>query len=84
MTHDASAFWVIIAASLTMSDFEESDTSGPTSHSLEAEFSDIQAKVLSVFLLFIHRHFYSFALRFLFLHTHATSYSFFNGESRKA
>jgi hypothetical protein len=29
-----------------------------------------------VFLLAIHSHLYSFALRFLFLQTHATSYSF--------
>jgi hypothetical protein len=42
----------------------------------EAEFLDeIQTKV--------HRHLYSFALRFLFLQTHATSYSFCNGEMRK-
>ncbi len=33
-----------------------------------------------VFLLFIHSHLYSFALRFLFLQTHATSYSFCKGE----
>jgi hypothetical protein len=43
----------------------------------EAEFLDeIQKKVVSVFLLAIHSRLYSFALRFLFLHTHATSYSF--------
>ncbi len=43
----------------------------------EAEFLDeIQTKVIRVFLLAIHRHLYSFALRFLFLQTHATSYSF--------
>jgi hypothetical protein len=39
----------------------------------EAEFLDeIQTKVLRVFLLAIHSHLYSFALRFLFLQTHAT------------
>jgi hypothetical protein len=32
--------------------------------------------VLGVLLLAIHSHFYIFALRFLFLQTHATSYSF--------
>jgi hypothetical protein len=43
----------------------------------EAEFSDdIQTKVLTVFLLAIQSHLHSFALRFLFLQTHATSYSF--------
>jgi hypothetical protein len=43
----------------------------------EAEFLDeFQTKVLSVFLLAIHSHFYNFALRFLFLQTHTTSYSF--------
>jgi hypothetical protein len=43
----------------------------------EAEFLDeIQKKVLRVFLLTIQSHLYSFALRFLFLQTHATSYSF--------
>ncbi len=57
----------------------------------EAEFSDeIQSKVLRVFLLAIHSHIYSFALRFLFLQTHATSYSYYSsvtvhckGERRK-
>jgi hypothetical protein len=45
----------------------------------EAEFLDeIQTKILRVFLLAIHSHLYSFALRFLFLQTHATSYSFYN------
>jgi hypothetical protein len=40
----------------------------------EAEFFDeIQTKVLRVFLLDIHSHLYSFALKFLFLQTHATS-----------
>ncbi len=38
----------------------------------------IQTKVLRVFLLAIHSHLYSFALRFLFLQTHATSYSFYS------
>ncbi len=55
----------------------------------EAQFLDeIQAKV---FLLVIHGHLCSFALRFLFLQTHATSYSFFSsftvhckGEMKKA
>jgi hypothetical protein len=43
----------------------------------EAEFLDvIVAKVLIVFLLALHSHLYSFAMRFLFLQTHATSYSF--------
>ncbi len=47
-------------------------------------------KVLRVFLLAIHSYLYSFALRFLFLQTHATSYSFYSsitvhckGERRK-
>jgi hypothetical protein len=45
----------------------------------EAEFLDeIQTKALRVFLLAIQSHFYSFALRFLFLQIHATSYSFYN------
>jgi hypothetical protein len=35
------------------------------------------------FLLAIHIHHYTFALRFLFLQTHATSYSFCKGERRK-
>jgi hypothetical protein len=43
----------------------------------EAEFLDeLQTKVFRVFLLAIHSHFYNFALRFIFLQTHATSYSF--------
>ncbi len=43
----------------------------------EAEFLDeIHIKVLRVFLIAIHSHLYSFALRFLVLQTHATSYSF--------
>jgi hypothetical protein len=42
----------------------------------EVEFLDeIQTKV---FLLSIQSHLYSFALRFLFLQTHATSYSFYS------
>jgi hypothetical protein len=54
----------------------------------EDEFLDkIQTKF---FLLAIHSHLYSFALRFLFIQTHATSYSFYGsvtehckGERRK-
>jgi hypothetical protein len=44
----------------------------------EPEFLDeIQTKVFRVFLLAIHIHLYSFALRFfIFLQIHATSYSF--------
>jgi hypothetical protein len=57
----------------------------------EAEFLDeIQTKVFSVFLLAIHSHLYSFALRFLVLQTHTTSYRFYSsvtvhykGERRK-
>jgi hypothetical protein len=46
-------------------------------HFPEAEFLDeIQTKVLRVSLLAIHSHLYSFGFRFLFLQTHATSYSF--------
>ncbi len=45
----------------------------------EAEFMDeIQTKVLWVFLFAIPGHLFTFALRFLFLQNHATSYSFFN------
>ncbi len=45
----------------------------------EAEFLvKIQTKVLRVFLLPIQSHLYIFALRFLFLETHATSYSFYS------
>jgi hypothetical protein len=45
----------------------------------EVKFLDeIQTKVLRVFLLAIHSHLYSFALRFLFLQTHATSYSLYS------
>ncbi len=40
----------------------------------------MQTKVLRVFFLVIHSHLYSFALRFLFLQTHATSYGFRKGE----
>jgi hypothetical protein len=44
-----------------------------------AEFLDeIQIKVLRVFFLAIHSHLYSFSLRFIFLQTHATSYSFYS------
>ncbi len=39
---------------------------------------EIQTNVLRIFLLAIHSHLYSFALRFLFLQTHATSYSFYS------
>ncbi len=50
----------------------------------KAKFLDeIQTKVLKVFLLVIQSHLYSFALRFLFLHTHATSYSFFSALYRR-
>ncbi len=35
-------------------------------------------KSLRVFLLAIHSHLYSFALKFLFLQTHSTSYSFYS------
>jgi hypothetical protein len=46
---------------------------------VEAEFLDeIQTKVLRVFILAIHSHLYSFALRFIFLQTHTTSYSFYS------
>jgi hypothetical protein len=60
----------------------------PPPPSPEAEFLDeIQTKALRVFLLAIHSHLYSFALRFLFLQTHATSHSFYcircKGERRK-
>jgi hypothetical protein len=40
-------------------------------------------KVLKVFLLAIHSHLYNFALRFLFLQTHATSYSFYSSATVK-
>jgi hypothetical protein len=46
-------------------------------YTTEAELLDeIQTKVLRIFLLANHSHLYSFALRFLFLQTHATSYIF--------
>jgi hypothetical protein len=45
----------------------------------ETEFLDeIQTKVLGIFFLANHSHLYSFALRFLFLQTHTTSYSFYS------
>jgi hypothetical protein len=45
----------------------------------EAEFLDeIQTKVLRVFLLTIHSHLYSFALRVIFLKTCTTPYSFYS------
>ncbi len=48
---------------------------GLSNQCTEAEFLDgIQTKVLRVFLLAIHSHLYSFALRYLFLQTHTTSY----------
>jgi hypothetical protein len=60
-------------------------------HGPEAEFLDeIQTKALRVFLLAIHSQLNIFALRFIFLQTHTTSYSFYNsvtvhckGERRK-
>ena len=43
----------------------------------EAEFlEEIQTKIFRVFLLAIHSHLYSFALRLLFFQTHAISYVF--------
>jgi hypothetical protein len=51
---------------------------GDKESSTEAEFLDeIQTKVLRVFLIAIHSHLYIFALRFLFLKTHETSYNFY-------
>ncbi len=45
----------------------------------EAKYLDnIQTKVFRVFLLAIHSHLYSFALRVIFLQTQATSYSFYS------
>ncbi len=41
------------------------------------------SKSLKSFLFVIHSHLYSFALKFLFLQTHATSYSLCKGERRK-
>jgi hypothetical protein len=60
-------------------------------HCPKAEFLDkIQAKIFRVFLVAIHSHLYSFALRFTFLQTHGTFYSFYSsvtvqckGERRK-
>jgi hypothetical protein len=43
----------------------------------------METKVLRVFLLAIHSHHYSFALRFLFLQTPATSYSFYSSAGGK-
>ncbi len=40
-------------------------------------------KTLRVFLLAIQSHLYSFALRFLFLQTHATSYNFYSTRKRR-
>ncbi len=54
-----------------------------TSESVAGRFSEaeslnqIQTKVLRGFLLAIQSHLYSFALRFQFLQTHATSYNFY-------
>ncbi len=46
---------------------------------LEAEFWDeIKTKVLRVFRLAIHSHLDSFALKFLIIQTHATSYDFYS------
>jgi hypothetical protein len=46
---------------------------------VEAKFLDeIETKVSRVFLHAIQSHLYSFALRFLFLQTHAISYSFYS------
>ncbi len=42
----------------------------------EAKFLDGQTKVLRVFLLVIHSHLCGFALRFLFLQIHTTSFLF--------
>ncbi len=42
-----------------------------------------QTKVWRVFLLVIHSHLYSFALIFIFLQNHATSYSFCKEETRR-
>ncbi len=75
--------------------FEDCEETRRTFHhrlqTAEAEFLDeTQPKVLRVFLLAIHSRLYSFALRFLFLQTHATSYGFYSsvtvlckGERRK-
>jgi hypothetical protein len=59
---------VLSVLPLAMSGLQGGTFAGP-----EAEFLDgIQTKVLRVFLLAIH----SFALRYIFLKTHATSYVF--------
>jgi hypothetical protein len=44
----------------------------------QIKMDEIQTKVVRIFLLAIESHLYSFALRFLFLQTHATSYCFFS------
>ncbi len=45
----------------------------------EAEILDeIETKILRVFLLAIHSHLFSFALRFLFLQTQASTYSLYS------
>jgi hypothetical protein len=44
---------------------------------------EIKTKILGVFLFVIHSHLYSFALRFLFLQTHATSYYFYSNVTVK-
>ncbi len=44
--------------------------------SLESVLVEFQTKVVRVFLLAIHNRLYSFALKFLFLQIHATSYNF--------
>jgi hypothetical protein len=50
----------------------------------EGELLDeIQTKVIRVFLLAIHSHIYSFALRFLFFQTNATSYGFYSTMKRR-
>jgi hypothetical protein len=46
---------------------------------VEAEFlEEIQTKIFGVFLLAVHRHLYSFDLKFLFLQTYAASYKFYS------
>jgi hypothetical protein len=53
----------------------------PDQHQLNPEdefLEEIRTKVLRVFLLAIHSHLYSFALRCLFIQTHATSYCFYS------
>jgi hypothetical protein len=57
----------------------KSATFSPLCSSPEAEFLDeILTKVLRVVLVAIYSRLYIFALRFLFLHTHAVSYSFYS------